>query len=103
VRGCDRTDDAGHGRQLLRFEGGILRTIGQQWNRIGGLPVIAARHFAFALIEAGTSAKLAARPIVNPALRSVMAVALSAQRPLTRMAQETIRLLQSIGPPLLKG
>lgn len=56
-----------------------------------------------ALIEAGPSAKLAARPIVQPALRSVMAVATSAQRPLTRMAQETIDLLQSIGPPLLKG
>lgn len=56
-----------------------------------------------ALIEAGPGAKLAARPIVQPALRSVMAVATSAQRPLTRMAQETIDLLQSIGPPLLKG
>jgi LysR family nitrogen assimilation transcriptional regulator len=56
-----------------------------------------------ALIEAGPSAKLAARPIVQPALRSVMAIATSAQRPLTRMAQETIDLLQSIGPPLLKG
>jgi LysR family nitrogen assimilation transcriptional regulator len=56
-----------------------------------------------ALIEAGASAKLAARPIVHPALRSVMAVATSAQRPLTRMAQETIDLLQSIGPRLLKG
>ncbi len=56
-----------------------------------------------ALIEAGPSAKLAARPITAPALRSVMAVATSAQRPLTRMAQETIGLLQSIGPPLLKG
>jgi LysR family nitrogen assimilation transcriptional regulator len=55
------------------------------------------------LIEAGPSAKLAARPIVQPALRSVMAVATSAQRPLTRMAQETIDLLQSIGPPLLKS
>jgi LysR family transcriptional regulator, nitrogen assimilation regulatory protein len=56
-----------------------------------------------ALIEAGPGAKLAARPIVQPALRSVMAVATSAQRPLTRMAQETIDLVQSIGPPLLKG
>jgi LysR family nitrogen assimilation transcriptional regulator len=56
-----------------------------------------------ALIEAGPSAKLAARPIAAPPLRSVMAVATSAQRPLTRMAQETIDLLQSIGPPLLKG
>ncbi|HSD53115.1 MAG TPA: LysR substrate-binding domain-containing protein [Burkholderiales bacterium] len=56
-----------------------------------------------ALIEAGPSARLAARPIVHPALRSVMAVATSAQRPLTGMAQETIGLLQSIGPPLLKG
>jgi LysR family nitrogen assimilation transcriptional regulator len=56
-----------------------------------------------ALIEAGPGAKLAARPIVAPALRSVMAVATSAQRPLTRMAQETIDLLRSIGPPLLKG
>jgi LysR family nitrogen assimilation transcriptional regulator len=56
-----------------------------------------------ALIEAGPSAQLAARPITAPPLRSVMAVATSAQRPLTRMAQETIDLLQSIGPPLLKG
>lgn len=56
-----------------------------------------------ALIEAGPGAKLTARPIVQPALRSVMAVATSAQRPLTRMAQETIELVQSIGPPLLKG
>jgi len=56
-----------------------------------------------ALIEAGPSVKLAARPIVHPALRSVMAVATSAQRPLTRMAQETIGLVRSIGPPLLKG
>jgi LysR family nitrogen assimilation transcriptional regulator len=56
-----------------------------------------------ALIEAGPSAKLAARPITSPALRSVMAVATSAQRPLTRMAQETIDLLHSIGPPLLNG
>jgi LysR family nitrogen assimilation transcriptional regulator len=56
-----------------------------------------------ALIEAGARAKLAARPIVHPALRSVMALATSAQRPLTRMAQETIGVLRSIGPPLLKG
>jgi LysR family nitrogen assimilation transcriptional regulator len=54
-----------------------------------------------ALIEAGTGAALCARPILRPALRSVIAVGTSAQRPLTRMAQETIRLLQSIGPPLL--
>jgi LysR family nitrogen assimilation transcriptional regulator len=56
-----------------------------------------------ALIEAGPSAKLAARPIVDPALSSVMSVAISAQRPLTRMAQETVELLHSIAPPLLKG
>lgn len=56
-----------------------------------------------ALIEAGPGAKLTARPIVQPALRSVMAVATSAQRPLTRMAKETIDLVQSIGPALLKG
>jgi LysR family nitrogen assimilation transcriptional regulator len=56
-----------------------------------------------ALIEAGAQAKLTARPIVRPALRSVMALATSAQRPLTRMAQETIGLVQSIGLPLLKG
>jgi LysR family nitrogen assimilation transcriptional regulator len=61
---------------------------------------ILPRH---ALIEAGAQAKLTARPIVRPALRSVMALATSAQRPLTRMAQETIGLVQSIGLPLLKG
>jgi len=56
-----------------------------------------------ALIEAGTGAKLSARPIVRPALRSVIAVATSPQRPLTHMVQETIALLQSFGPPLLKA
>jgi LysR family nitrogen assimilation transcriptional regulator len=55
-----------------------------------------------ALIEAGDGAKLVARPIVKPALRSVMAVATSAQRPLTRMAQEAIKLLGELGPPVLK-
>jgi LysR family nitrogen assimilation transcriptional regulator len=56
-----------------------------------------------ALIEAGDGAKLAARPIVKPALKSVMAVATSAQRPLTRMAQEAIALLGELGPPVLRG
>jgi hypothetical protein len=32
-----------------------------------------------------------------------MAVATSPQRPLTRMVQEMIALLQSLGPPLLKA
>lgn len=54
-----------------------------------------------ALPEAGDGAKLVARPIVRPALRSVMAVATSAQRPLTRMAQEAANLLQRLGPPVL--
>ncbi len=61
---------------------------------------VLARH---ALIDAGDGAKLVARPIVKPALRSVMAMATSAQRPLTRMAQEAIALLGELGPPLLKG
>jgi LysR family nitrogen assimilation transcriptional regulator len=56
-----------------------------------------------ALIEAGDDAKLVARPIVKPALKSVMAVATSAQRPLTRMAQEAVALLRELGPPVLKG
>jgi LysR family nitrogen assimilation transcriptional regulator len=56
-----------------------------------------------ALIEAGDGAKLVARPIVKPALRSVMAIATSAQRPLTRMAKEAIALLGELGPPVLKG
>ncbi len=56
-----------------------------------------------ALIEAGDGAKLAARPIVKPALKSVMAVATSAQRPLTRMAQEAVALLGELGPPVLSG
>jgi LysR family transcriptional regulator, nitrogen assimilation regulatory protein len=55
-----------------------------------------------ALIEAGDGAKLVARPIIKPALRSVMAIATSAQRPLTRMAQEVITLLEQLGPPVLK-
>jgi LysR family nitrogen assimilation transcriptional regulator len=56
-----------------------------------------------ALIEAGAAAKLAAKPIVSPALRSVIMVATSAQRPLTRMARETIALLERIAPPVLEG
>lgn len=56
-----------------------------------------------ALIEAGDGARLVARPIVRPALRSVMAIATSAQRPLSRMAQETLSLLRRLGPSLLKG
>jgi len=56
-----------------------------------------------ALIEAGGGAKLVARPIVKPNLRSVMAIAASAQRPLTRMAHESIALLLRLGPPLLKS
>ena len=56
-----------------------------------------------ALIEAGVGSKLSAWPIVRPALHSVMAVATSPQRPLTRMVQEMITLLQSLGPPLLKA
>jgi LysR family nitrogen assimilation transcriptional regulator len=56
-----------------------------------------------ALIEAGDGARLIARPIVKPALRSVMAIATSAQRPLTRMAQETVALLLRTGPALLKS
>lgn len=55
-----------------------------------------------ALNEAGDSAKLVARPIIRPALRSVMVIATSAQRPLTRMAQEAITLLGELGPPVLK-
>ena len=54
-----------------------------------------------ALLETGDEATLVARPIVRPALRSVMAVATSAQRPLTRMAQEAASLLQRLGPPVL--
>jgi LysR family nitrogen assimilation transcriptional regulator len=56
-----------------------------------------------ALIEAGDGAKLVARPVVKPALRSVMAIATSAQRPLTRMAKEAVALLGELGPPVLKG
>lgn len=55
-----------------------------------------------ALAEAGDGAKFAARPITKPALRSVIAIATSAQRPLTRMAQEAIALLEQFGPPVLK-
>jgi LysR family nitrogen assimilation transcriptional regulator len=61
---------------------------------------VLARH---ALIDAGDGARLVARPIVKPALRSVMAIATSAQRPLTRMAQEAIALLGELAPPLLRG
>lgn len=54
-----------------------------------------------ALSEPGDAEKLVARAIVRPELRSVMAVATSAQRPLTRMAQEAVTLLQRLGRPLL--
>lgn len=54
-----------------------------------------------AIIEAGTGATLCARRIVQPSLRSVVAVGIPAQRPLTRVAEETIRLIESIGPPML--
>lgn len=47
-----------------------------------------------ALLEAGDGTKLVARPVVRPTLRGVMAVATSAQRPLTRMAQNAASLLQ---------
>ncbi len=72
------------------------------------LDLVARRHgYAVlprhALIEAGVGAKLSARPIVRPALHSVMAVATSPQRPLTRMVQEMTALLRSLGPPLLKA
>lgn len=71
------------------------------------LDLVARRHgYAVlprhALIEAGIGSRLSARPIVRPALHSVMAVATSPQRPLTHMVQEMITLLQSLGPPLLK-
>jgi LysR family nitrogen assimilation transcriptional regulator len=54
-----------------------------------------------ALSEPGDAVRLVARAIVRPELRSVMAIATSAQRPLTRMAQEAVTLLQRLGPPLL--
>ena len=56
-----------------------------------------------ALIEAGDAARLVARPIVAPALRTVMSIAISAQRPLTRMAAETATLIAELGPPLLES
>jgi len=56
-----------------------------------------------ALIEAGDAARLIAQPIVAPALRTVMSIAISAQRPLTRMAAETATLIAELGPPLLES
>jgi LysR family nitrogen assimilation transcriptional regulator len=56
-----------------------------------------------ALMEVGSQAALSARPIVRPSLRSVIAVATSARRPLTRMAQQTVELLRALAPPLLAG
>jgi len=56
-----------------------------------------------ALIEAGDATRLVARPIVAPALRGVMSIATSAQRPLTRMAAETAGLIAELGPPLLES
>ena len=57
----------------------------------------------YALIEAGDAARLVARPIVAPALRTMMSIATSAQRPLTRMAAETVGLIAELGPPLLES
>ena len=57
----------------------------------------------YALIEAGDATRLVARPIVAPALRTMMSIATSAQRPLTRMAAETVGLVAELGPSLLES
>jgi LysR family nitrogen assimilation transcriptional regulator len=55
-----------------------------------------------ALADAGDAARLVALPI-TPALRSTLAIATSAGRPLTRLAAETAKLITEIGPALLKS
>ena len=88
---------------------GLKPAIALEIDGIRGILDLIARGHGYgvlprhALVEAGAAAKLSARPIVRPALRSVMAVASSPHRPLTRMVQETIALLQSLAPPLLKA
>jgi LysR family nitrogen assimilation transcriptional regulator len=87
---------------------GLKATIAYEIDGVRAILDLVERGYGYAvlprlaLIEAGPAARLAARPIVRPALRSVLAVATSAQRPLTRMAGETIELLRSIGPALLQ-
>jgi LysR family nitrogen assimilation transcriptional regulator len=54
-----------------------------------------------ALAEAGGGAKLWAKPILRPSLRIVIAVGAHAERPLTPITRETIKLLQSMAPPIL--
>lgn len=54
-----------------------------------------------ALIEAGGDARLWAKPILRPALRIVIAVGVHAERPLTQITQETVRLVQAMAPAIL--
>jgi LysR family nitrogen assimilation transcriptional regulator len=86
---------------------GLKPTIALEVDGIRGILDLVQRGHGYAvlsrlaLIEAGSGAGLRARPILRPALRSVMSIATPAQRPQTRMAQETIALMRAIGPKLL--
>lgn len=55
-----------------------------------------------ALSEAGDASEFVARPITRPRLNIALAIATSAQRPLTRMAAETSALIVALGPRLLE-
>ena len=86
---------------------GLKPQIALEVDGVGAILDLVQRGHGFAvlarsaLVEAGDGAKLVARPIVRPALRSVMAVATSAQRPLTQMAKQAVSLLKRLGPPVL--
>jgi LysR family nitrogen assimilation transcriptional regulator len=54
-----------------------------------------------ALVEAGSGSRLWAKPIVRPPLKIVVAVGVHAERPLTPLTRETVRLLQSMSGPIL--
>jgi LysR family nitrogen assimilation transcriptional regulator len=54
-----------------------------------------------ALAEAGSGAPLWAKPIVRPPLRIVVAIGVHAERPLTALTRETVRLVQSLAKPIL--
>ncbi|MCL4801068.1 MAG: LysR family transcriptional regulator [Burkholderiales bacterium] len=44
-----------------------------------------------------------ARPIVEPRLKSVLALAISAQRPTTPLARRTLELIREVGPRVLRA
>jgi LysR family nitrogen assimilation transcriptional regulator len=86
---------------------GLKPTIGLEVDSLRGmLDLVQGGHgYAVlarqALIEAGSGAALWARPIVRPPLRIVVSLGVHAERPLTPLTRETVKLVQSLAKPIL--